>query len=143
MSISIPDAAIRLGCVAALASLGGICSELKAHHVPGDDHSGVMLSVDPQKTARPAPQGVKAMYPTRAEAEAAASGAATFLIIGIILFVIFRVIQGFYANIRYEKQYLTWRAEPETTLSPVLMTSHSASPRCASRNSSSRRSVTL
>ena len=72
MSISIPATAIRLGCVAALASLGGICAELKAHHVPGDDHSGVMLSVDPQKTAQPAPQGVKAMYPTRAEAEAAA-----------------------------------------------------------------------
>ena len=72
MFISFPAAAIRLGCVVALASLTGIASTLKAHHVPGDDHSGVMLSVDPQKPVQAAPQGVKAMYPTRAEAEAAA-----------------------------------------------------------------------
>lgn len=48
------------------------------------------------------------------EAAAAASGAAGYLITGIILFALFRIVQGFYANIRYEKQYLTWRAEPQT-----------------------------
>ena len=49
------------------------------------------------------------------EAAAAASGAATFLVVGIIVFILLRVFQGFYANLRYEKQYLTWRAEPDTT----------------------------
>ncbi|MEJ2178796.1 MAG: ABC transporter permease subunit, partial [Gammaproteobacteria bacterium] len=48
------------------------------------------------------------------EATLAESGATQFLIIGIILFVVLRLFQGFYANIRYEKQYLTWRAEPTT-----------------------------
>ena len=48
------------------------------------------------------------------EATAAAAGASGYLVAGIILFVLFRVVQGFYANIRYEKQYLTWRAEPDT-----------------------------
>ena len=48
------------------------------------------------------------------EAAAASAGATGFLIIGIILLIVLRVVQGFYANIRYEKQYLTWRAEPQT-----------------------------
>ena len=48
------------------------------------------------------------------EAAAASSGATTFLIVGIILLAILRITQGYYANIRYEKQYLTWRAEPQT-----------------------------
>ena len=48
------------------------------------------------------------------EAAAASAGALKFLVIGIILLIILRIVQGFYANIRYEKQYLTWRAEPET-----------------------------
>ena len=48
------------------------------------------------------------------EAAAASSGATTFLIVGIILLAILRIAQGYYANIRYEKQYLTWRAEPQT-----------------------------
>jgi len=48
------------------------------------------------------------------EATQAASGAANFLITGIVLFILLRIFQGFYANIRYEKQYLTWRAEPST-----------------------------
>ncbi len=49
-----------------------------------------------------------------AEAIEAASGASQYLVTGIVLFVLFRVFQGFYANMRYEKQYLTWRAEPRT-----------------------------
>ena len=48
------------------------------------------------------------------EANAAAQEALMFLIIGIIVMIGLRVFQGFYANMRYEKQYLTWRAEPET-----------------------------
>ncbi len=48
------------------------------------------------------------------EAQEAAAGATKYLVIGLILFLVFRVIQGFYANLRYEKQYLHWRAEPTT-----------------------------
>ena len=46
-----------------------------------------------------------------AEAATAAEGATTFLIVGIVFFIALRLFQGFYANIRYEEQYLTWRAE--------------------------------
>ncbi|ETW99166.1 MAG: hypothetical protein ETSY1_15965 [Candidatus Entotheonella factor] len=49
------------------------------------------------------------------EAALAAQGAVTFLIAGLVLFVILRVLQGYYANMRYEKQYLNWRAEPVRT----------------------------
>ena len=48
------------------------------------------------------------------EASAAASGAVQFLIVGIVVLILLRIFQGFYANMRYEKQYLTWRAEPST-----------------------------
>lgn len=47
------------------------------------------------------------------EANAATADALMFLIIGTIVLIGLRVLQGFYANMRYEKQYLTWRAEPE------------------------------
>jgi glycine betaine/proline transport system permease protein len=50
------------------------------------------------------------------EAAAAAEGATTFLIVGIVLFIALRVFQGFYANIRYEEQYLTWRAEHDSKM---------------------------
>ena len=48
------------------------------------------------------------------EAIDAAAGSSDYLITGIVLLLILRVLQGFYANLRYEKQYLTWRAEPST-----------------------------
>ncbi len=49
----------------------------------------------------------------QAEATAAAQEAILFLIIGLVVLIALRVLQGFYANMRYEKQYLQWRAEPE------------------------------
>ena len=51
------------------------------------------------------------------EAALAAQGAATILLVGIALLVGLRLVQGFYANVRYEKQYLSWRAEPASTAS--------------------------
>jgi len=45
------------------------------------------------------------------EAATAAQGAVTYLVVGIVFFVVLRVFQGYYANIRYERQYLDWRAE--------------------------------
>ena len=50
-----------------------------------------------------------------AEAEAAAAGATTYLIVGLVVFISLRVLQGYYANMRYEKQYLTWRAEHDNS----------------------------
>ena len=49
------------------------------------------------------------------EAASASSGAPGYLLAGIVLFIVFRAVQGFYANLRYEQQYLAWRAEPQTT----------------------------
>ena len=49
------------------------------------------------------------------EANAAAEGAVTYLVVGIVFFVALRIFQGFYANLRYEQQYLTWRAEHDSS----------------------------
>lgn len=47
----------------------------------------------------------------REAAEAAASQATTILLTGILLFVAVKILEGFYANIAYEAQYLKWRAK--------------------------------
>ena len=62
----------HLGCVAALTALSALGGGAIAHHVSGDDHSGVALSMDPQAEVSPPATGIKAMYPTREEAAAAA-----------------------------------------------------------------------
>ena len=49
------------------------------------------------------------------EAVLAAQGATTILLVGLALLAGLRLIQGFYANVRYEKQYLRWRANPSRT----------------------------
>ena len=48
-----------------------------------------------------------------AEVEVAVAGATTYLAVGLLLFVALRLIQGFYGNLYYEKQYLHWRAQPD------------------------------
>lgn len=48
------------------------------------------------------------------EAQEAAAGATRLVVIGLVMLLVLRIFQGFYANLRYEKQYLTWRAEPKT-----------------------------
>ena len=53
------------------------------------------------------------------EAAIAAQGATAILLIGLALLIGLRLIQGFYANIRYEKQYLNWRANPAKTAAGV------------------------
>ncbi len=45
-------------------------------------------------------------------AEAAAGEATTILLTGIALLIVVKVVEGFYANYAYEKQYLRWRARP-------------------------------
>ncbi len=51
-----------------------------------------------------------------AEATAAASGATTYLVVGLVFIIALRILQGYYANMRYEKQYLTWRAEHDNNM---------------------------
>ncbi len=50
------------------------------------------------------------------EAELAAQGATTILLVGIALLIGLRLIQGFYANLLYERRYLLWRADPSGTV---------------------------
>lgn len=53
-----------------------------------------------------------------AEQAAQANAEATaILLTGIALLVAIKLIEGFYANIAYEKQYLRWRATPATVAS--------------------------
>ena len=56
------------------------------------------------------------------EAALAAQGAATVLLVGLALLMGLRLIQGFYANVRYEQQYLSWRADPAGTASGLSWT---------------------
>ena len=53
------------------------------------------------------------------EAVLAAQGATTILLVGLVFLVGLRLIQGFYANVRYEKQYLRWRTNPSRTAAGV------------------------
>ena len=46
------------------------------------------------------------------QAELAAAEATTLLIIGLVVLVAVRVVEGFYANLAYEKRYLEWRGNP-------------------------------
>jgi glycine betaine/proline transport system permease protein len=47
------------------------------------------------------------------QAEQAATQATTILLVGLALFVVIKIVEGYYANIAYEKQYLRWRANPK------------------------------
>ena len=61
------------GSLAALAALTLVGAQsARAHHVPGDDHTGTLLSG--QSTTKTTAQAKKAMFSTQAEAEAAAPG---------------------------------------------------------------------
>ena len=62
----------RLAALVVVASVAGFGVSVQAHHVPGDDHTGVILSADPAPHSHSPSRGVKAMYPTREQAESAA-----------------------------------------------------------------------
>jgi len=47
------------------------------------------------------------------EAQDAASQATTVLITGIMLLLLVKLLEGFYANHAYERQYLKWRSNPK------------------------------
>ncbi len=52
----------------------------------------------------------KAADKAQEAAVAASAEAWTILIVGLALLAIVKIVEGFYANIAYEKQYLRWRA---------------------------------
>ena len=56
------------------------------------------------------------------EAALAAQGATTILLAGLALLIGLRLVQGFYANMRYERQYLSWRADSAGTMSGLSWT---------------------
>ena len=59
------------GSLAALAALTLVGAQsARAHHVPGDDHTGTLVSGQSTSTA----QGKQTIFNTKAEAEAAAPG---------------------------------------------------------------------
>lgn len=53
----------------------------------------------------------------REQAELAGNEATSILLTGLALLVIIKLIEGLYANVAYEKQYLRWRAKPDTVAS--------------------------
>jgi glycine betaine/proline transport system permease protein len=55
----------------------------------------------------------KAAETTLLEADAAAQQAMSVLIFGLILFAAIKLMEGFYANHAYERQYLRWRSNPK------------------------------
>ena len=58
-------------------------------------------------------ENLKKVVATAQEAaEKAAGEATTILLTGLAILLAVKVIEGFYANIAYEKQYLAWRANP-------------------------------
>jgi len=46
------------------------------------------------------------------KAELAGNEATTILITGLVLLLVIKLVEGLYANVAYEKQYLSWRAKP-------------------------------
>ncbi len=56
----------------------------------------------------------KAAERSQASADAANAESFSILITGLVLLLAFKLLQGFYANIVYEKQYSRWRISPAT-----------------------------
>ncbi|MEP3944970.1 ABC transporter permease subunit [Ascidiaceihabitans sp.] len=58
---------------------------------------------------------------TRAQEQAdlASAEATTILLTGIVILVAIKLLEGFYANVAYEAQYLKWRTKPESQQSGI------------------------
>lgn len=74
---------------------------------------------DPSRFETMATNLTKAAEKSQAAAEAAAAEATFILIFGLVLLALFKLIQGIWSNIIYEKQYSRWRIEPERVESGV------------------------
>ena len=77
---------------------------------------------DPTRFETLAGNMTKAADRSREAAEALNAEAFSVLVVGLVLLVFFKTVQGFYANITYEKQYSRWRITPETVESGVRQT---------------------
>ncbi len=53
----------------------------------------------------------------REQAELAGTEATSILLTGLAMLLVIKLIEGLYANVAYEKQYLRWRAKPDTVAS--------------------------
>jgi len=60
---------------------------------------------------------MRAAERSREAADAAAGDALMIFVSGLVLLVLFRVVQGFWSNIVYEKQYSRWRVAPDEVAS--------------------------
>ncbi|MFK7853957.1 MAG: ABC transporter permease [Granulosicoccus sp.] len=50
----------------------------------------------------------------REQAELAGNEATSILLTGLALLLLIKILEGLYANVAYEKQYLRWRAKPKS-----------------------------
>lgn len=74
---------------------------------------------DPTRFETLAANMAKAAERSREAAEAANAEAVPILVAGLVLLLVFKAVQGFYANITYEKQYSNWRITPDSVESGV------------------------
>lgn len=74
---------------------------------------------DPSRFETLAANMTKAADRSQASADAANAEAMSILVVGIVLLVVFKLIQGIYGNIVYEKQYSRWRISPDEVESGV------------------------
>jgi len=74
---------------------------------------------DPSRFERLAENMTRAAEKSRAAAEAAGADAVAILVTGLVLLAAFKLIQGFYADTVYEKQYSRWRIDPDRTESGI------------------------
>ncbi len=68
---------------------------------------------DPSRFETLAANMTKAAERSQQAADAANADAFSILITGLVLLVVFKLVQGFYANVVYEKQYSRWRISPD------------------------------
>ncbi|MDH3667504.1 MAG: ABC transporter permease subunit [Paracoccaceae bacterium] len=74
---------------------------------------------DPARFEKLADNMTRAAEKSRATAEAAGAEAFSIMLMGLGLLIVFKLIQGLYANGAYEKQYSRWRIDPARTESGV------------------------
>ncbi|MEX0347276.1 MAG: ABC transporter permease [Rhizobiaceae bacterium] len=74
---------------------------------------------DPERFETLAANMTKAAERSQQAADAANAEALSILLIGIALLIVFKLVQGFYANVVYEKQYSRWRITPDEVESGV------------------------
>ncbi len=74
---------------------------------------------DPTRFETLAGNLTRAAENAQAQADAAAAEATGILLTGLGLMLLFKLVQGLYANIVYEKQYSRWRIDPDGVESGV------------------------